>query len=108
MQDNLFKGQAILTEDLENTKDKELRTRLAMGLSSLVKTWDIIEDRIRIFKNKPMPGSLRPEPKPRKPRRTKQGYHNNEPVDPSMLKEASKTPEAPTPPGAGEGNSNPG
>jgi hypothetical protein len=39
----------------------------ASAIGSLVKAWESCQERIRIHRNKPMPGVLRPEkPKPRK------------------------------------------
>lgn len=40
----------------------------ASAIGSLVKAWESCQERIRIHRNKPMPGVLRPEPKPRKRR----------------------------------------
>ncbi len=50
-------------KDLQETKDKELRAKQAQALSSIIKAFDTLEDRKRILKGKPMPGSLRPEAK---------------------------------------------
>lgn len=49
-------------------KDRMLR---ASAICSLVKAWESACDRIRIIRGRPLPGSLRPESKPkRKPKLT--------------------------------------
>jgi hypothetical protein len=44
-------------------RDGKLRVNRedAAAISSLVKAWELCQERIRIHRNKPMPGSLRPE-----------------------------------------------
>ncbi len=70
MQEIAFNAVLDLRADMQESKDKLLRTRIATAISQLAKTWDTIEDRKRILKGKPMPGSLRPESKPsKKPKR---------------------------------------
>lgn len=48
-------------------EDKATR---AQALRNLASVWEVASDRIRIIKNKPMPGSLRPVAKPKKVRQT--------------------------------------
>lgn len=70
MQDVAHSALTTLSQDLTDTKDKALRAKLALGISSLCKAFDTLEDRKRIMSGKPMPGSLRPDAEPKKQRRS--------------------------------------
>lgn len=83
--------QAILSTVFEATELKQLAFRTAMALkdqgidaeesdglrahaqavTAAIKAWDMTCARLRIERGKPLPGSLRPESKPKKPKRTK-------------------------------------
>jgi hypothetical protein len=70
--------QEVITEAVSGlridlkTSNAETRARSSSALASLAKGWDCLEDRKRIIRGKPMPGSLRPEAKPKKSRVRKQ------------------------------------
>jgi hypothetical protein len=50
-----------LREDaLRDGLDSERRAKTATALGNLIKAWDSAEDRKRIIRGKPLPGSLRP------------------------------------------------
>jgi hypothetical protein len=70
MQDVAHSTLQTLSNDLTETKDKALRAKLALGIASLCKAFDTLEDRKRILHGKPMPGSLRPDAEPKKMRRS--------------------------------------
>src|SRR5947207_1857389 len=42
----------------------------ASAIAALVKAWDSCQERIRIHRNKPLPGSFRPKPEKKRPRPT--------------------------------------
>lgn len=66
LQQLALQSAETLAQDLSETKDKELRAKQSQALSSIIKAFDTLEDRKRILNGKPMPGSLRPEAKPKK------------------------------------------
>lgn len=66
LQQLAMQSAETLAQDLADTKDKELRAKQSQALSSIIKAFDTLEDRKRILNGKPMPGSLRPEAKPKK------------------------------------------
>jgi len=72
LQSLALKSAETLSADLQETKDKELRTKQAQALSAVIRAYDALEDRKRILSGKPMPGSLRPVAKPKKSKRTSQ------------------------------------
>lgn len=63
MQQATYECTIVLQGDLKETEDKLLRSRIASGLAQLTKSWELLEDRKRILRGKPLPGSLRPERK---------------------------------------------
>ncbi len=48
-------------EDMTATQDRELRSRIGACLASMVRGWDILEERKRILRGRPLPGHLRPD-----------------------------------------------
>ena len=64
LQEATFKTCMELREDTQSlaAEDKSGRVRIASALAGLVKAWDILEDRKRVLRNRPLPGSLRPDP----------------------------------------------
>jgi len=75
MQRHCVEGAEILGRDLAATDDKELRARIAGGLSNLVKGWRVAEDAKRVLKGEPLPGSYKAE----KPK-SKQERHAGIPI----------------------------
>lgn len=61
-------GAAAQAVDIAAVVTSDTREKLAkaQAFTSLVKAWEIASDRLRIMRGKPLPGSLRPEPKQRK------------------------------------------
>ena len=58
-----------LRDSLRKKRGKLMITREdASAIGSLIKAWESCQERIRIHRNKPMPGVLRAEPKPRRKR----------------------------------------
>lgn len=51
--------------------ERETMSQRAQALASLVKAWDYASDRLRIMRNRPLPGSLRPEKPSKKVARVK-------------------------------------
>ena len=49
------------SEDLMSCTDRELRSRIGSALASMVRGWDILEERKRILRGRPLPGHLRPD-----------------------------------------------
>jgi hypothetical protein len=41
--------------------ERETASSRATSIAGLIKAWDIASDRLRIMRNRPLPGSLRPE-----------------------------------------------
>ncbi len=41
--------------------DKETPSARAQAITALVRAWDVASERIRIIRNRPLPGSLKPE-----------------------------------------------
>lgn len=68
LQKAAFDVAMSLREDALNAAlSKEQRAKTATALSNMIKAWDSAEDRKRIIRGKPLPGSLRPEKaKPKK------------------------------------------
>jgi hypothetical protein len=54
-----------LEADLDSAKDADSRREVAIAIRSAIQAWDLACDRVRIAQNRPLPGSLRPESKPR-------------------------------------------
>jgi hypothetical protein len=91
MQDVAHSTLQTLSNDLTETKDKALRAKLALGIASLCKAFDTLEDRKRILHGKPMPGSLRPDAEPKKMRRS----YRSAPVEIVEFRKESLLPASP-------------
>jgi hypothetical protein len=70
MQQAMYKTALLLEKDALGCTDGEARARVASALANLAKGWDALENRKRILRGRPLPGSLRPE----KPRPKVGGY----------------------------------
>jgi hypothetical protein len=68
MQQAAFEACMKLKTDVLDASDREERARAASALSNVSKAWSSMEDIKRILRGKPLPGSLRPESKPKKQR----------------------------------------
>ena len=66
LQDFTYDAALALRDSLRNRGKLVITREDASAIGSLVKAWESCQERIRIHRNKPMPGVLRPEPKPRK------------------------------------------
>lgn len=60
LQDTAFCAALVLAEELAKCSDPSVRARLGSSLASVLKAWDAAVDRVRVIRNKPLPGSLRP------------------------------------------------
>jgi hypothetical protein len=54
-----------LEGDLRSATSPDARKQVAVALRQAVAAWETAVERARIARNKPLPGSLRPESKPR-------------------------------------------
>jgi hypothetical protein len=69
LQERAYQVAVRLSEDcLKDGLDSERRAKSATAMGNLIKAWDSAEDRKRIIRGKPLPGSLRPSSE-KKPRR---------------------------------------
>jgi hypothetical protein len=67
LQDFTYAAALALRRSLRKQGKLVITREDASAIGSLVKAWESCQERIRIHRNKPMPGVLRPEkPKPRK------------------------------------------
>lgn len=66
--------------DATETNDRELRSRIGSAIAAMVRGWDILEERKRILRNKPLPGHLRPDLQP-KPKRILPQFTSMEAID---------------------------
>lgn len=55
-----------LEQDLDSATDPKSRMNVAVAIRSAIQAWDLARDAARIARNKPLPGSLRPESAPKK------------------------------------------
>src|SRR5713101_831221 len=69
MQEVIFETMNSLREDVQASTDKDERARTASSIASLAKGWEALEERKRILRRIPNPGSLRPQAKmtPKRP-----------------------------------------
>lgn len=56
-----FRSILALEEDLVRSEDVALRARTGSSIAQLARSWDALEDRKRILRGRPLPGSLKPE-----------------------------------------------
>lgn len=77
MQRYCVEGAELLGRDLAASDDKELRARIATGLSNLIKGWRTAEDAKRVLKGEPLPGSYKSEKRKSK----RDGYLGIPPVE---------------------------
>jgi hypothetical protein len=52
----------------------------AMAMASLFRSWDLLSNRVRILRGKPLPGSRRPAPEPAKKASARTLFKNRPPV----------------------------
>lgn len=66
LQDFTHEAALALRDSLRHRGKLAISREDASAIGSLIKAWESCQERIRIHRNKPMPGVLRPEkPKPR-------------------------------------------
>ena len=56
-----FRVVQSLEEDLGSATDAKSRMSVAVAIRSAIQAWDLARDAARIARNRPLPGSLRPE-----------------------------------------------
>jgi len=69
MQDSCFACVKALEADLRESADKEQRARIASAIGGLGRNWTALQDAVRVLKGDPLPGSLKPVPKPTQPKK---------------------------------------
>lgn len=62
LQQLCYEVAASLREDLVSARSPKSRRDVSVAVRSAVQAWEICADRARIARNRPLPGSLRPEP----------------------------------------------
>ena len=91
LQDFTYAAALALRDSLRNRGKLVITREDASAIGSLVKAWESCQERIRIHRNKPMPGVLRPEkPQPRKKR-----------MSPGSVRAVAPAPGPPSEPEAG-------
>lgn len=55
-----YETAVLLAADVREVTDKERRAKIAQSFSQVLKSWETLEDRKRILRGKPLPGSKRP------------------------------------------------
>lgn len=68
LQDFCYEAALALRDSLRKQGKLMIDREDASSIGSLVKAWESCQERIRIHRNKPMPGVLRPESKPKRVR----------------------------------------
>jgi len=61
LQAKLADAVGLCREDMNGCLDREVRARIGSALASMVRGWDILEERKRILRGRPLPGHLRPD-----------------------------------------------
>ena len=61
LQQAAFDTTLLLKEDVLGSQDATLRARIGSSIAQLVRSWDTLEDRKRILRGRPLPGSFKPE-----------------------------------------------
>jgi hypothetical protein len=61
MQRIAHKAVIEMEQDLDSATDRKARKETAVALRMAIMAWDAACERVRIARNKPLPGSLRPE-----------------------------------------------
>lgn len=60
LQELSFNTAELLAADVASVEDKVRRAKIAQSFSQVVKGWETLEDRKRIIRGQPLPGSKRP------------------------------------------------
>jgi hypothetical protein len=89
-------GAELLDQDLRAAEDRELRARVATAMGNLVRNWSVLQESVRVLKGDPMPGSLKPQPKPTHRRGwTRAGYRSAfGPIEPTVPTDAPSASQA--------------
>jgi hypothetical protein len=61
LQQATYDTTLALKEDVVRSEDVALRARTASSIAQLARSWDTLENRKRVLRGRPLPGSLRPE-----------------------------------------------
>ena len=61
LQQATFDTALALKGDAIASGDANLRARIGSSLAQLARSWDTLEDRKRILRGRPLPGSFKPE-----------------------------------------------
>ncbi len=63
-----------MAKDAKEATKLEERARAGATLASLGKAWNTLQDAKRVIRGRPLPGSLKPEPKRQRPKRSQETY----------------------------------
>lgn len=94
LQNLAFNAALCYRPIVEHAQTKILDSRIASAIASLVKAWDLTQDRKRILRGRPLPGSLKPEPI----KRAKRKHTDLSPVESLPEKESLSRPDPSPPP----------
>jgi hypothetical protein len=64
-QAGLLEVLELCRADAVATQDRELRAKLGVAMGAMARGWDLLEDRKRVLRGKPLPGHLRPDLAPK-------------------------------------------
>ena len=78
LQDFTFSALVALRDSLSQEGKLKVSREDATAIGNLIRAWEACQERVRIHRGKPLPGSLRPEPK--KPAKHRLLY-DNEPME---------------------------
>jgi hypothetical protein len=80
LQQAAYETILVLKGDVVRSEDSTLRARLGSAIAQLAKGWDTLENRKRILRGRPLPGSLKPENEKSKRRRYWKGLMCSEDI----------------------------
>jgi hypothetical protein len=66
LQEFTFGAVLAFKESLSRDGKLKVSREDATAIGNLVRAWESCQERVRIHRGKPLPGSLKPEPKPKK------------------------------------------
>ena len=88
LQDKLADAVSLCRDDMDGCDDREVRARIGSALASMVRGWDILEERKRILRGRPLPGHLRPDLPAAQRKPTKRVALLAEPLEDQIPKES--------------------
>jgi hypothetical protein len=84
LQDALAETMFLLGQDAAHSADASLRARIGSSIAQLARSWDTLENRKRVLRGRPLPGSFKPEkPEPKGYKPWESHFHEPMFTDPS-------------------------